>query len=144
MPFPRGDLLDHLACLLGPVRLAEQSDEGVESVAAAVLCAVVEHGFHTAVAKRSVEPPTCMDVRAGEVRELCEPFRVGEQGHVPQMVAVGSGRWNSTRRGRSPGRCWCPSHRTALLPVPARTMSPVEYRPALLSGKGRADSTALR
>lgn len=88
MPILRGDLLDHLACLLGPVRLAEQSDEEVESVAVAVLCAVVEHGFHTAVAKRSVEPPTCMDVRAGQVRELCEPFRVGEQGHVPQMVAV--------------------------------------------------------
>ncbi len=140
----RGDLLDHFACLLGPVCLAEQSDEGVESVAVAVLCAVVEHGFHTAVAKRSVEPSTCMDVRAGQVRELCESFRVGEQGHVPQMVAVGvvvggialgvgahQGDGGVPVTGLLCARA-CSNHVTG------------EYRPALLGGKGRADSTALR
>lgn len=74
--------------LLGPFCLAQQPNKNVQSVAVTTLRAAAKRRLHPLLAKRSVEPPTRMDIRESEFRELREPPRTDEQIHVPQVVVV--------------------------------------------------------
>lgn len=74
--------------LLDPICLAQQPNKDVQSVTVTVFCAATQNRLHPLIAKQSVEFPTCTDIRESELREFGEPFRTGEQIHVPQMVGV--------------------------------------------------------
>lgn len=74
--------------LLGPIRLAQQPDKDVQSVTVTIFGAATQNRLHPLIAKRSVESPTCVDIRESKLREFGEPLRTGEQIHVPQMVVV--------------------------------------------------------
>lgn len=74
--------------LLGPICRAQQPNKDVQSVTVTIFGAAAQRRLHPPLAKRSVESPTCMDIRESEFREFGEPLRTGEQIHVPQMVVV--------------------------------------------------------
>lgn len=84
----QAEVLDRSMGLLGPIRLTQQPNKDVQSVAVTIFCAAAKRHLHPLLAKRSVEPPTRMDIRQSEFREFREPPRTGEQIHVPQMVVV--------------------------------------------------------
>ncbi|MFF1341920.1 hypothetical protein ACFVYT_29165 [Streptomyces sp. NPDC058290] len=84
----RAEVLDRSMGLLNPTRLAQQPNKDVQSATVTIFGATAQNLIHPLIAKRSVESPTCMDIRESELRELGEPFRTDEQVHVPQMVAV--------------------------------------------------------
>lgn len=95
--------------LLGPTRLAQQPNKDVQGTTITVFGAVAQRRLHPPLAKRSVESPTCVDIRESALCEFREPFRAGEQIHVPQMavmpvgidgVALGVGAYQ--RDGRIP------------------------------------------
>ncbi|GHF30496.1 hypothetical protein GCM10017776_56130 [Streptomyces griseoluteus] len=84
----RAEVLDHSMGLLGPTRLAQQSDKDVQGIAITVFGAVAQRRLHPPLAKRSVESPTCVNIGERALCEFRESFRTDEQIHVPQMVVV--------------------------------------------------------
>lgn len=74
--------------LLGPARLAQQPDKDVQGSTITVFGAVAQLRLHPPLAKRFVESPTCVDIRESALCKFREPFRTGEQIHVPQMAVV--------------------------------------------------------
>ncbi|MFI8280564.1 hypothetical protein ACIGBH_37805 [Streptomyces sp. NPDC085929] len=84
----RAEVLDRSMGLLNPTRLAQQSHQDVQSVTVTTFGATTQNLIHPLVAKRSVESPTCVDIRESEFCQFRESFRTDEQIHVPEMVAV--------------------------------------------------------
>ncbi|MEU9213095.1 hypothetical protein AB0D27_35570 [Streptomyces sp. NPDC048415] len=83
----RAEVLDHSMGLMGLICLAQQPDKDVQGVTVTIFGAAAQRSLHPPLAKRSVESPTCVDIRASEFREFREPSRTGEQIHVPQMLS---------------------------------------------------------
>ena len=87
---------------LGPMCLAQQPNKDVQSVTVTIFGAAAQHRLRPPVAKRSVESPTCMDIRKSEFREFGEPLRPGEQISVEAVAAHlqanGFARWQVPNR----------------------------------------------
>ncbi len=114
--------------LLVPICLTQQPNKDIQSVTVTIFGAATQNRLHPLSAKRSVESPTCMDVRESELREFGEPLRTGEQINVPQMVgvhmviggvALGMGTYQRDGRVPIPALFGCPGllepvHRTSI------------------------------
>jgi hypothetical protein len=80
--------LNYLPGFLHPTRLAHQSNKDVQGATVAVFGAVTQRSLPTPLSKRSVKSSTCVVIRESALRKFWNPFRSGQQVHVPQMVVV--------------------------------------------------------
>lgn len=69
--------------LLGPTRLAQQPNKGIQGTTITVFRAVAQRRLHPPLVKRCVESPTCVNIGESALCEFREPFRTGEQVHMP-------------------------------------------------------------
>lgn len=84
----RADVRNYLLSFLHPARLTHESDKDVQGSTVAVFRAVIQRRLPTPLSKRSVKASTCVAIRESALRKLRNPFRSGQQIHVPQMVVV--------------------------------------------------------
>lgn len=144
----RAEVVDRSMGLLGPTRLTHQSNKGVQGTMITGLGSVAQGSLHPSLAKRSVESPTCVNIRESALCEFREPCCTGKQIHVPQMtvvpgrigrVALGVGAHQ--RDGRVPISAL---FRSLDLFEPLHRTSIAQHCPVQRRGSGRRQPTSVR